>query len=205
MGWIHEIISALLEWMKDLGYFGIVIGLAVEVIPSEIVLSYGGYLVSEAGGQQITFLGAVAFGTLGAVIQQWILYAIGRYGGRPFFDKYGKYIKIKPKHLDIAENWFQRYGAGIVFTARFVPVMRQAISIPAGIARMNFWLFTILTTIASIPWSILFVYLGWKLGDQWEHIDEQAAPYVQPAILIAIALLVAYVLFKYMRSRGKSV
>jgi membrane protein DedA with SNARE-associated domain len=205
MGWIHEIVGALLEWVKDLGYFGIVIGLAVEVIPSEIVLSYGGYLVSEAGGQQITFLGAVAFGTLGAVIQQWILYAIGRYGGRPFFDKYGKYIKIKPKHLDIAENWFNRYGAGIVFTARFVPVMRQAISIPAGITRMNFWLFTLLTAIASIPWSILFVYLGWKLGDQWQHIDEKAAPYVQPAILIALALLVAYVLFKYLRSRGKTV
>jgi len=92
-----------------------------------------------------------------------------------------------------------------VFTARFVPVMRQAISIPAGIARMNFWLFTFLTLLASIPWSLLFVYLGWKLGDQWQKIDEKAAPYIQPAILIAIGLLIVYVLYKVLRKRGKTV
>ncbi|GGD75717.1 DedA family protein [Paenibacillus nasutitermitis] len=205
MDWIHNALDAVLLWIEGLGYYGIVIGLAIEVIPSEIVLAYGGYLVSEAGGSQITFTGAVIFGIIGAVIQQWILYAIGRYAGRPFFEKYGKYIKISSKHLDTAEAWFKKYGSGIVFTARFVPVMRQAISIPAGMARMNFWLFTLLTTLASIPWSLLFVYLGWKLGDQWETIDEKAAPYVQPAILGAIALLVIYVLFKVLKGRGKSI
>jgi len=205
MDWIHTVLDSLLRWIESLGYFGIVIGLAIEVIPSEIVLSYGGYLVSDAGGNQITFVGAVIFGTIGAVIQQWILYAIGRFGGRPVFEKYGKYIKIKPKHLDTSERWFKQYGAGIVFTARFVPVMRQAISIPAGIARMNFWLFTFLTLLASIPWSLLFVYLGWKLGDQWQKIDEKAAPYIQPAILIAIGLLIVYVLYKVLRKRGKTV
>ena len=141
----------------------------------------------------------------GAVIQQWILYGIGRYAGRPFFEKYGKIIKIGPKQLDKAENWFNKYGAGIVFTARFVPVMRQAISIPAGMARMSFGYFTFLSALASLPWSLLFVYLGSSLGDQWENIDEKAAPYVQPAILVALALLVAYILFKVLKGRGKSV
>ncbi|WP_274652571.1 DedA family protein [Paenibacillus humicola] len=202
MNAIHSMIGTLLQWVESLGYFGIFIGLAIEVIPSEIVLGFGGYLVSKG---EISFLGAVIVGTVGAIVQQWILYAIGRFAGRPFFDKFGKYIKIKPKHLDIAEGWFNRYGAGIVFTARFVPVMRQVISVPAGIARMNFWFFTLLTGLASIPWTFLFVYLGWKLGDQWQNIGEKAAPYVQPAILVALALLVAYVLIKYLRSRGKSV
>ncbi|MBW7476782.1 DedA family protein [Paenibacillus oenotherae] len=202
MDWLRDVLHELLLWVESLGYYGILIGLLIEVIPSEIVLSFGGYLVHKG---EITFTGAVVFGTLGAVGQQWILYAIGRFAGRPFFDKYGKFIKLKPKHLDLSEQWFRKYGAGIVFTARFVPVMRQAISIPAGIAKMNFWLFTLLTAIASVPWSLLFVYLGWKLGDQWESIDEKAAPYVQPAILIAIALLIIYVLIKYLRSRGRSV
>lgn len=202
MDWIREVLHDLLLWVESLGYFGILIGLLIEVIPSEIVLSFGGYLVHKG---EVTFWGAVLFGTLGAIGQQWILYAIGRYAGRPFFDKYGKYIKLKPKHLDLSEQWFQKYGAGIVFTARFVPVMRQAISIPAGIAKMNFWLFTLLTAIASVPWSILFVYLGYTLGDKWETIDQEAAKYVQPAILIAVALLIGYVLFKYLKSRGKSV
>lgn len=202
MDWIREVLHELLLWVESLGYYGILIGLLIEVIPSEIVLSFGGYLVHKG---EVTFWGAVMFGTLGAIGQQWILYAIGRYAGRPFFDKYGKYIKLKPKHLDLSEKWFQKYGAGIVFTARFVPVMRQAISIPAGIAKMNFWLFTLLTAIASLPWSLLFVYLGYTLGDRWESIDEEAAKYIQPAILIAVALLIGYVLFKYLRSRGKSV
>lgn len=198
-------VNNLLQWIEGLGYFGIIIGLMLEVIPSEIVLGYAGYMVSDAGGNQFTFIGAVIAGTIGAVIQQWILYGIGRYAGRPFFEKYGKIIKIGPKQLDKAENWFNKYGAGIVFTARFVPVMRQAISIPAGMARMSFGYFTFLSALASLPWSLLFVYLGSSLGDQWENIDEKAAPYVQPAILVALALLVAYILFKVLKGRGKSV
>lgn len=197
---LSEVISYLMGIIENLGYFGIILGLAMEVIPSEIVLAYGGYLVSKG---TINFVGAVICGTIGAIIQQWILYAIGLYGGRPFLDKFGKYLHIKPKHIDIAEGWFNRYGSGIVFTARFVPVMRQVISIPAGMARMPLWRFTVLTAAASLPWSLLFVYLGWKLGDNWEQIDEQAAPYIQPAILIAIGLLVVYFLFKYVRSRRK--
>lgn len=200
MDFIHEVINGIFQWIQGLGYFGIVLGLMVEVLPSEIVLGYGGYLVSTG---QISFIGAVIFGTIGAVIQNWILYAIGRYAGRPFFEKYGKFLKIKQKHLDIAENWFNKYGAGIVFTARFVPFMRQIISIPAGMARMPFGLFTLLTALASVPWSIIFVFLGWKLGDQWEHVSEQAGPYVQPAILIALALLIIYIVFKVWRSRMK--
>ncbi|BBH21785.1 membrane protein [Paenibacillus baekrokdamisoli] len=205
MSWFHDMVNSLLQWIEGLGYFGIVLGLMLEVIPSEVVLGYAGYMVSDAGGNQFTFIGAVIAGTIGAVVQQWILYAIGRYAGRPFFEKYGKIIKIGPKQLDKAEHWFNKYGAGIVFTARFVPVMRQAISIPAGMARMNFWYFTFLSALASLPWSLLFVYLGSSLGDQWKNIDEKAAPYVQPAILIALALLVAYILFKVIKSRGKSV
>ncbi|MUT67632.1 DedA family protein [Paenibacillus sp. NEAU-GSW1] len=202
MDWISNVLHELLLWIESLGYFGILIGLMIEVIPSEIVLGYGGYLVSE---DKISYIGAVIFGTLGAVGQNWILYAIGRFGGRPLVEKYGKYIKIKPKHVDLAEKWFNKYGSGIVFTARFVPIMRQVISIPAGMAKMPFLLFTTLTALASLPWSLLFVYLGMKLGDQWETIDEKAGQYVQPAILIALALLIVYVIFKFVRSRGKSV
>ncbi len=91
---------------------------------------------------------------------------VGAYGGRPFLQKYGKYLFIHDKHTDLAENWFNKYGAGVVFSARFVPVVRHAISIPAGIAKMPFWKFTSLTVLAMIPWSIFFIYLGGKLGEK---------------------------------------
>jgi membrane protein DedA with SNARE-associated domain len=198
---LHEIVGRLLEWVESLGYIGIVIGLAIEVIPSEIVLGFGGYLVSEG---RVTFGGAVFFGTLGALLQQWILYAIGRYGGRPFLLKYGKYLRIKDKHVDLAERWFERYGPIIVFTARFVPVMRQVISIPAGMARMNFTLYTFLTLLASVPWSLLFVWLGWKLGDNWQEIGQAAAPYTKIIIPAATLLLVGYVAYAVWKSRQKN-
>ncbi|MBD3922555.1 DedA family protein [Paenibacillus sp. PR3] len=196
---LSDVVATMLEWMKDLGYFGILFGLMVEVIPSEVVLAYAGYLVYDG---RISFLGAVLFGTLGAVLQNWILYAIGRYGGRPFLEKYGKFLKIKKKHLDIAEGWFNKYGKGIVFTARFVPVMRQVISVPAGMARMPFGIFTLLTALASLPWSILFVYLGRSLGDNWDTIEEEAGKYIHEGILIALGLLIVYVVFKIVRSRN---
>ena len=98
-------------------------------------------------------------------------------------EKYGKYILIKKKHIDYAEEWFGKYGTGVIFTARFVPVVRHAISIPAGISKMPVGRFTLLTTLAVIPWTALFLYLGLLLGDQWEHIDEKAGPYVQEILL----------------------
>ncbi|WP_083180564.1 DedA family protein [Paenibacillus yonginensis] len=176
------------------------IGLMVEVIPSEIVLAYAGYLVHQG---EISFVGAVIFGTIGALIAQIFLYWIGRYGGRPVLDKYGKYIFMTKKHIDASEAWFLKYGSGMVFFARFVPVARQAISIPAGLAKMKLSKFILLTTLASLPWSILFIYLGKVLGQNWETIDEKAKPYLMPILLVALALLIVYVLVKWFYSSRK--
>ncbi len=197
---LSDIISNLLHWIEGLGYFGIMLGLMVEVIPSEIVLAYAGYLVSQG---HINFVGAVIFGTIGALIAQIFLYWIGRYGGRPVLDRYGKYIFMTKKHIDASEAWFLKYGSGMVFFARFVPVARQAISIPAGLAKMKLSKFILLTTLASIPWSILFIYLGKALGENWEDIDKKAEPYAMPLLLAALALLIAYFLIKWIFSNKK--
>lgn len=188
---MQQFVHSVLMFLSDLGYFGIAIGLMIEVIPSEIVLAYGGFLVSQGS---ITFVGAIIAGTIGGTIAQLFLYWIGYYGGRPFLEKYGKYLLIHSKQIDLAEYWFNRYGVGVIFTARFIPFVRHAISIPAGIARMSFTKFTLYTTLAVIPWSILFVTLGRELGAQWEHINEKAAPYVQPLVWIAIIATVLYIL-----------
>lgn len=200
MAWIHDMINMLLHWVQQLGEWGIMLGLMIEVIPSEIVLAYGGYLVSIG---KVSFIAAIIFGTIGGVFAQLIVYAIGRYGGRPFLEKFGKYILIRKHHIEKSEEWFQKYGTGVIFSARFVPVVRHAISIPAGISKMPVGKFTFLTTLAVIPWTILFVYLGYALGDQWEHINEKAAPYVQPFILVALAGLTLYFVIKYMKSKRR--
>lgn len=196
---MHEIISTLLDWFVGLGYFGIFLGLLVEVIPSELVLSYGGFMVAQG---EITFIGAVIAGMIGGTIQQWIIYWIGYYGGRPFVLKYGKYILLHEKHVKIAEKWFDKYGSGVVFFARFIPVVRQAISIPAGLAKMPFGKFTFYTIVAMIPWSILFLYLGMTLGDNWRKIDEVAAPYINLIALFALVFIAGFVVYK-LRKKNK--
>ncbi|SET07753.1 DedA family protein [Paenibacillus sp. NFR01] len=195
-----DIIHRILDVITGMGYWGILLGLAVEVIPSEIVLAYAGYLVYQG---DINLVEAIVFGLIGCLIQQVILYAVGLYGGRAFVDRYGKYLHIKTKHVDMTERWFQKYGAGVVFTSRFIPVVRQAISIPAGIAKMNMGKFLLFSGLASIPWAILFVSLGKTLGENWENINEKAAPYTQPILLIALGLLVAYILVKVLTRKKK--
>ncbi|WP_427181733.1 DedA family protein [Paenibacillus sp. TC-CSREp1] len=183
-----------------MGYWGILLGLALEVIPSEIVLAYAGYLVYQG---QINLIEAVVFGTIGCLFQQIILYVIGLYGGRAFIDKYGKYLHIKSKHVDVTERWFQKYGAGVVFTSRFIPVVRQAISIPAGISNMNMVKFLSYSGLASVLWAILFISLGKSLGENWQNIYEKAAPYTQPILWGAILLMIAYILYKSLTRKKK--
>lgn len=198
---VGSLISEILTWLTNMGYAGIAIGLMIEIIPSEIVLAYGGYMVSEG---TIGFIGAIIAGVIGGTIAQIFIYWIGRYGGRPFLDKYGKYLLIKKHHIDMSENWFQKYGAGVVFSARFIPVVRHAISIPAGIARMPFLKFVVLTVLAIIPWSILFVYLGIQLGSQWDDVENIAGTYTTPIMILAVVVIALYFVIKK-RTDRKSV
>lgn len=188
-----DFINTILEFLSQLGYFGIALGLMIEIIPSEIVLGYGGYMISQG---HLNFVGAVIAGTAGGTIAQLFLYWAGYYGGRPFLEKYGRYVLIKKSHIDIAEQWFEKYGAGVIFSARFIPVVRHAISIPAGIAKMSATKFTLYTVAAVVPWTILFLYLGKVLGSNWAHIKEYAQPYVLPTIIAAVILGVIYFLIK---------
>lgn len=190
---VGSLISEILTWLTNMGYAGIAIGLMIEIIPSEIVLAYGGYMVSEG---TIGFIGAIIAGVIGGTIAQIFIYWIGRYGGRPFLDKYGKYLLIKKHHIDMSENWFQKYGTGVVFSARFIPVVRHAISIPAGIARMPFLKFVVLTVLAIIPWSILFVYLGIQLGSQWDDVENIAGTYTTPIMILAVVVIALYFVIK---------
>nr|MDH3163074.1 DedA family protein [Bacillus licheniformis] len=193
-----SIVNDILMWLTDLGYFGIAIGLMIEIIPSEIVLAYGGYMVSNGS---ITITGAVIAGVIGGTIAQLFLYWIGYYGGRPFLYKYGKYLLIQKHHIQTAEKWFEKYGGGVVFSARFIPVVRHAISIPAGIAKMPILKFTGLTVLAIIPWSILFVYLGVQLGDRWDHVENVARTYTTPIMLGAAAMIILYFGLKKLRRK----
>ena len=190
---MKDFIYSILMFLSSLGYLGIALGLMIEIIPSEIVLGYAGYMISQG---HLNFLGAVIAGTIGGTIAQLFIYWAGYYGGRPFLEKYGKYVLINKHHIDVAEQWFNKYGVGVIFSARFIPVVRHAISIPAGIAKMHIGRFILYTVAAVVPWTVLFLYLGKILGKNWSHIKEYAQPYVTPLIIAAIVLAAIYFLIK---------
>jgi len=190
---MQAFILSIFNVLSELGYIGIALGLMIEVIPSEIVLSYGGYLVSIG---KINFWGALLAGIIGGTFAQIFLYWLGLYGGRPVLDKYGKFLLIKKSHINASEQWFKKYGTGVIFTARFVPVIRHAISIPAGIAKMPISIFIIYTVTAMVPWTVLFLLLGIQLGEHWRDIKQFAKPMLLPIIIIAFLSIIIYFIYK---------
>ncbi|MGF2616711.1 DedA family protein [Rossellomorea vietnamensis] len=192
--WILQLLETLSEW----GYLGIALGLMIEVIPSELVLSYGGFLVSE---NKLHFLGALLAGVLGGTMAQLFLYWLGLYGGRPFFNKWGKFLLISEKHLEASEEWFTKYGTFVIFSARFIPVVRHAISIPAGIGKMKFSLFFLYTFAAMIPWTVLFLLIGMELGNHWEKIEIVGSQYLKPIAFLAGSCISLYFAVQVWKSR----
>lgn len=190
---LSQVVNDVLLYLADLGYFGIALGLMIEIIPSEIVLSYGGFMISQGTiGWPLAIVAAV----IGGLFSQLFLYWFARYGGRPLILKYGKYLLITEHHLDLAERWFVKYGQGVIFGARFIPVVRHAISIPAGLAKMDQTKFSVYTILAIIPWSILFLYLGDTLGTNWRSIKEVATPYTNGVLIAAVVMIIVYVALK---------
>jgi membrane protein DedA with SNARE-associated domain len=195
---MSSLIHQVLDYITGLGYWGIFLGLMLDVIPNELLLAYAGFLVSNG---QITFIGAMLCAVFGGTLAQIVLYWIGRYGGRPFIERYGKYLLITKHHIDVAESWFNKYGTGMIFTARFVPIVRHAISIPGGMARMPLSRFTLYTALALVPYSILYIWLGMTLKDNWQKINEYAGPYIKPVIMAAVVLTALYIAYKFFMKR----
>ena len=137
-------------------------------IPSEVIMPFSGFLVFEG---KFSFWLVVFWGTMGNLIGSAIAYFIGFYGGRPLVEKYGKYILLSHSDLELAERWFQKYGSLSIFFSRILPVARTFISFPAGVAKMNFFKFSVYTTVGSAIWSVFLTYVGFFGGENWSKIE----------------------------------
>ena len=155
-------------------------------IPSEIILPFAGALVDDGA---MGFVGAVAFATLGAVIGALILYAIGRYGGRPLIYRHRRVLRVSEDQLDRADAWFDRRGPWIVLFGRLIPGVRSIVSIPAGASEMPLHQFIPLTALGSAAWSALLIGAGWILGANWEEAAAVVDSF-QLIVYIAVALTV---------------
>lgn len=178
----------------SIGYIGVVVAMAIESacipLPSEIILPMAGWMVAR--GQFDLWLSALA-GTLGCVLGSAVAYWVGAIGGRPILDRWGRYVLISTHDLEIADRWFQKYGEWAIFFSRLLPVVRTFISLPAGIARMNFGRFLLYTALGSFPWSLGLVYAGKELGDNWEQVRAVLHNFDYPIIAIIILAVGWYV------------
>ena len=165
-------------------------------IPSEAIMPFAGFAVSEG---HLSLFGIVVAGVAGNLCGSWISYAAGFYGGKPFVERYGRYVLLRPHHLDLAERFFARYGPITVFLARVVPIVRTFISLPAGFGRMPFWKFVVYTVLGCIPWVVLLAVVGEKLGSNWEKI-RPFLHYLDYAVVAAVVALVVWAIVR--RRRG---
>jgi membrane protein DedA with SNARE-associated domain len=168
-------------------------------IPSEATMLFAGFSVSNG---DLTLFGIVAAGVLGNIVGSWVAYAVGYYGRIELLEQ-NRVIHISHKHLESADRWFERYGSATVFFTRMLPIIRTFISLPAGVARMPFWRFTVLTAAGCIPWVLALALIGRAAGDNWEDWKHYLE-YLDYAILAAILAGIAYWLIKRRRSGGRS-
>jgi len=137
---------------------------------------------------------------LANLVGSWIAYAIGYFGRIDILEKHGKKLHIKPSHLQWADRWFQRYGDATVFFSRMLPIIRTFISLPAGVARMPFWRFTVLTILGCVPWVFMLAYIGKVSGDNWEKWKDNLH-YVDYAVAAAIVAGAVWLFVRYRRRR----
>jgi membrane protein DedA with SNARE-associated domain len=207
LAFIDQIVIPFLSSLYGaVGYLGVFIAMTIESamipLPSELILPFAGFLVSDPAQIEPLTRGpwnywiVVIVATIGNTCGSLIAYAIGARGGRPFLERYGRYLLIRPHEIELAERFFVRYGAATAFFSRLLPIVRTFISFPAGVARMPLRRFIAYSTAGALPWSMLLVFAGQQLGARWLDIRHALQPF---DLAIAIGVVGLVVLFVWWR------
>jgi membrane protein DedA with SNARE-associated domain len=200
---ILHIIEFITQLISSWGYAGIFITMTLESalipIPSEVVIPFAGFL-AYMGEMNIWLI--VLVSSLANVTGSIIAYEIGKYLGRGFIERYGKYILLNMKHVELVERWFDRYGSLTVLFSRMLPVVRTVNALPAGIGKMNFPKFCIYTFIGSIPWNLALVLVGYLLKENW-NILEKYSLYID-ILAVFVAAAVIFYIVRRIRVSAKS-
>jgi membrane protein DedA with SNARE-associated domain len=200
----------LTDTVAGYGYLAVfllmAIGSACVPIPSEIVMLYGGALASTAfaGDKQLNLVLVMVVGTAATLVGSWAAYGIGYAGGRPLIDRWGRYLLLRPHEVDRAHEWFERHGDAAVFWSRVIPILRAFISLPAGIARMPFWRFTVYTLLGALPWTVGLALGGYFLGARWKSIQRYLGPISIGFGVVLLALLVWWVVRRLRARRSEA-
>ena len=188
----------------DLGLAGIFVLMLVESacipVPSEATMLFAGFNVDKG---EYSLFAAVAAGSVANLVGSWLAYWLGYHGRIDLLEKHGKKLHVKPEHLAWADRWFEKYGDATVFFTRMLPIIRTFISLPAGVARMPFWRFSLLTILGCIPWVFMLTFIGKQAGENWEDWKD-SLHYFDYFVAACIVIGAIWLFFRYRRRRGES-
>jgi len=194
-------INSLIDWLVNLinsvGYWGVGLAMFIESffapIPSEIILPFSGFVASQG---TLSIVWVIVIATFSAYLGSLPFYLVGRWGEKSvikFLEKYGKYLFISKTDLDKGFTAFEKYGNGFVLLGRVIPIVRTVISFPAGVAKMNFFVFSIYTLLGTAVWSTILGLAGYFLGAKWEIVSEYVNKYEKIILIICILVAIWYV------------
>jgi membrane protein DedA with SNARE-associated domain len=200
---MHYIVSSLLIWIHGIvdawGYTAVVILMAIESanipLPSEAIMPAAGYLVQQG---KLSFHLVALSGAIGCLVGSVPSYWLGRFGGRPFLEKYGRWLLLKTKDLETADRWVDKYGDGTFLVCRMLPMVRTFISFPAGVLKAHFGTFCLFTFLGSLIWCYFLAYIGIVFG---EHLEFFVKIWHQFDLLIGLVVLAAggYYLYLHLK------
>jgi membrane protein DedA with SNARE-associated domain len=204
----ETLVNETSHFVRDAGLPGIFLLMALSSacipIPSEVVMLFAGFAVadpSQSGAHHhLTMVGIVLAGLIGTMVGSWVTYAIGRGGRLELLERHGAKLHMGPAQIERADRWFQRYGQPAVLFGRVIPLVRAFVSLPAGIAKMPFWRFTVLSLIGTIPWVLALALIGHAVGGDWTSV-RKGFEYVDYVI---VALVVAGIAYLVVRRRGRT-
>jgi len=204
LAFIDQIVIPFLNSLYGaVGYVGVLVAMAIESamipLPSELILPYAGFLISDPTqleplthapwGFWIVVVAATVGNTLGSLVG----YAIGAWGGRPFLERWGRFLLIRPHEIELADEFFRKHGAATVFFGRLLPIVRTFISFPAGVTRMPLGKFIVFSAAGAIPWSIALAFAGMQLGAHWTDIRHALQPFDLAIAAVALLAIVAFI------------
>ncbi|HEY5344435.1 MAG TPA: DedA family protein [Solirubrobacteraceae bacterium] len=205
----ESLVNIAWHFVRDAGLPAVFVLMVAESacipIPSEATMLFAGFAVANPGGStthhHLTIVGIVAAGVLGNLVGSWIAYGVGRAGRLELVERHGHWLHLKPSHIAWADRWFARYGAPAIFFSRLLPIIRTFISLPAGVAKMGFARFTVLTFAGSIPWVLGLALAGQAVGGEWTSV-RKGFDYVDYAVVALVVVGVVYLIVRRRRSTG---
>jgi membrane protein DedA with SNARE-associated domain len=198
---LDPIVNAGTDFISSTGLPAVFVLMALESaclpVPSEAIMLFAG---SSVAAGELSLFGVVVAGVLGNLVGSWAAYAVGYYARLDLLEK-NRLIHLPPRYLKWADDWFERYGDATVFFTRMLPIIRTFISLPAGVARMPFWRFTLLTLLGCIPWVLMLALVGQAVGENWEEWRGHLH-YLDYAVVAAVLGGAIYLLIRRRRGGG---